>query len=376
VIPTLDDREVMMRFVTLVARLGDAHTRTFPVNDTKFLLCPLQLYWFEDGIYVINTMPDYREALYTRVIAINGIAVEDAIAALTPLVAHENEAGLKHRITLYLASPSLLHTLGLTSAQTTGHWLLEQADGTRFELDIAAIPSTEYMTYFGDHANAAQMAHLPLYRQNPADNYWFEYLESERTLYFQFNRCAEMKTLSFKHFNAALFDFIDSHPVERLVVDIRDNGGGDSTLLAPFITRLKAHPLNHRGTLFVIVGRGTFSSAVLNVLKLAQETEATFVGEATSGNPAHYGEVQSFVLPHSRMQVNYSTKYFPTSIFGMSKMTIGDLLGAFGYSLPRFPIPTPSKRTFVPEVYVAPTGSDYAAGRDPVMDYVLGTEMH
>ena len=267
----------------------------------------------------------------------------------------------------------MLYTLGLTPEQTTSHWLLERFDGTRFDLDMNAIPSTEYTAYFGDPANAVQIAQLPLYRQSKVDNYWFEYLETERTLYFQFNRCIEMGTLPFKRFNDTLFDFIDTHPVERLVVDMRDNGGGDSTLLVPFITRIKAHPLNRQGVLFVIVGRGTFSSAMLNALKLVQETEATFVGEPTSGSPAHYGEMQRFILPNSRMQVNYSTKYFPTSIYGMSEITIGDVLGAFGYSLPRFPVQASSECTFVPEVYVAPTGADYAAGRDPVMEYILET---
>lgn len=369
-IPTLDDRQIVVRFVQLGAMLGDAHTRAFPVNDTEFTLSPLQLYWFEDGIYVINAMPEYREALYARVVAVQDIPVQDVVAALTPLVAHENEAGLKQRVTLYLTSPSLLHTLGLTSGQETGQWLLERADGSRFTLEVEAISAADY-AYFGDPANAAYPAQLPLYRQNQEENYWFEYLETTRTLYLQFNRCAEMEGLPFKDFCQEMLAFIDAHPVERLVVDMRDNGGGDSSLLAPFVRQLKGHALNRQGALYVIVGRGTFSSAVLNALDLAQETEAIFVGEPTSGSPAHYGEMKSFVLPNSGMRVNYSTKYFSTSIFGMSPMTIGDVLGACGYTVRFFPVSKSPARTFEPEIHIAPTGADYAAGRDPVLEYIL-----
>jgi hypothetical protein len=370
-IPTSDDRQVIVRFVQLAAMLGDAHTRAFPVDDAEFTLSPLQLYWFHDGIHVVNAMPEYREALYVRVVEVEGIPVQDAVAALTALVAHENEAGLKQRVTLYLVSPNLLHTLGLTSAHITGHWLLERADGSRFALQAPPIPPADYTAYFGDPANAARPAQLPLYRKNQEDNYWFEYLEATRTLYFQFNRCAEMEGLPFKAFNKEMFVFVDAHPVERLVVDMRDNSGGNSSLLAPFLARLKVHPLNRRGALFVVVGRGTFSSAVLNALELVQETEAIFVGEPTSGSLAHYGEVQSFVLPNSGMRVNYSTKYFSTSLFGMSHMTVGDVLGACGYTLSLFPVSASPATTFEPEIHIAPTGADYAAGRDPVLEYIL-----
>lgn len=54
--------------------------------------------------------------------------------------------------------------------------------------------------------------------------------------------------------------------VEKLVVDIRNNGGGSSSLLDPFIDEIGKRDINAPDRLFVIVGRGTFSSAILNAL--------------------------------------------------------------------------------------------------------------
>jgi hypothetical protein len=34
------------------------------------------------------------------------------------------------------------------------------------------------------------------------------------------------------------------------------------------------------------------------------------VGEPTSGTASHFGEVRSFLLPHAKLTVNHSTKFF------------------------------------------------------------------
>jgi len=41
-----------------------------------------------------------------------------------------------------------------------------------------------------------------------------------------------------------------------------------------------------------------------------KNTEVVLVGEDTSGKPNHFGEVNRFVLPESRLIVSYPTRYF------------------------------------------------------------------
>ena len=55
-------------------------------------------------------------------------------------------------------------------------------------------------------------------------------------------------------FNRA-FAFADAHDVEKVVLDIRNNGGGNNTLTQPIIQNIVMRPsLNQRGKLFVIMG--------------------------------------------------------------------------------------------------------------------------
>jgi C-terminal processing protease CtpA/Prc len=147
-------------------------------------------------------------------------------------------------------------------------------------------------------------------------------------------------------FAAALSNFMDRNPVERMVIDLRLNGGGNSSIFEPLIKALsRRRDVNQTGRLFALIGRGTFSSACLNTLKLKRETKAILVGEPTGQRPNFYGEVETMTLPHSKLRVHYSTRHF--------RMMDGD------------------SPAFAPDIHVEPSSSDYASGRDPVLEQAL-----
>jgi len=130
------------------------------------------------------------------------------------------------------------------------------------------------------------------------------------------------------------------------IVDLRGNGGGNSALLMPFIQRLASRKnVNRPGGIIVLVGRGTFSSAHLNAVSLRTDLHAVLIGESTGQKPNAYGEVKTFALPHSRIEVRYSTKFWKTED--------GD------------------RPSMEPDVTIVPTSADFFAGRDPVLEAAL-----
>lgn len=165
-------------------------------------------------------------------------------------------------------------------------------------------------------------------------------------MYVQYNRCRPDPTLPMERFAAQVFAAADSLGAERLVIDMRLNGGGDSRVLQPFVNRLWRHRLNAPGRLFVAIGRQTFSSGMMNAAQLDRSTHATLVGEPTGGRPNHFGEVRSFRLPNSGATVYHSTRRFEM-------------------------LPGRDAPSLEPEVRVPVTWADYAAGRDPVLDVIL-----
>jgi C-terminal processing protease CtpA/Prc len=103
--------------------------------------------------------------------------------------------------------------------------------------------------------------------------------------------------------------------------------------------------INERGKLYVILGRFTFSSAIINAMDFSNKTQAIFVGEETSGKPNHYGEVRSFTLPNSGLNINYSTKYFKRSEKNL--------------------------KTITPDHIIETSFKDFKEGKDPVYDWII-----
>ncbi len=68
--------------------------------------------------------------------------------------------------------------------------------------------------------------------------------------------------------------------------------------------------------MYVLIGEGTFSSAILNAIELKTRLDATLVGRPTGGSVSHYGELESGTLPSSGLGYTWSSKYFDNGFEG------------------------------------------------------------
>jgi C-terminal processing protease CtpA/Prc len=176
--------------------------------------------------------------------------------------------------------------------------------------------------------------------------YWYEYWPEARTLYLQYNECRDLPGTPFASVVQSMFAVADSAPVERLIVDLRGNGGGDSRVVMPLLEGLSVHPgLSDRRHLYGLVGRGTCSSGMMAALDLERRFGALLVGEPTGGKPNAYGDIGRFELPHSKLVVQYSTK--------------------------RFTRGNGNKPSLMPHLPASLSLDDCLAGRDPVLEGAL-----
>lgn len=358
-IPSLPEHVIITRLVQLVARCNDAHTLV-DWSATTFRRYPLQLQALLDqngneGAYVTAVTTEtqasnrgavgYKRALGARLVRIGDTPIEVAGLAVAALISTENAQWIRARISAFITIPEFLHALGLLPEMERGRFTFEDAQRQQFELEFKPLARNVAVNWLT--APFLRRGSAPLRSTRPASVfYWYEYLAAQRTVYFQYNRCAELPGVPLAGFIQELLNFIDSNPVDRLVVDLRGNTGGNSALLQPFINGIRARPLlNQVGRLFVLIDRATFSSGMLNAFDLQTRTNATLAGEATGGKPNGYGEVRDFFLPNSNLRVVHSTRLFqivpgnPSSLF--------------------------------PSLTVELAIEDYLAGRDAVLERVL-----
>jgi C-terminal processing protease CtpA/Prc len=191
----------------------------------------------------------------------------------------------------------------------------------------------------------ASGAPLPLHRQRTEDNYWFTVIEDARTLYLQYRRCRHGPE-PFGAFAERVFRQLDQGAVDRLVVDVRHNGGGDSAVDDALVSGLQGRAAwRAPGRLFCIIGPATYSSGLWTANDLRQ-LGAVLVGSPTGGKPNSYGNVQTLTLPNSGIPVNYSTREF--------RIIQGD-----------------DPAWLAPALPAEPTIDDVRAGRDPVLEAAI-----
>ncbi len=340
------DSDLVLALMKLVASAHVGHTVVQPPNGPRgFHRLPLGLYWYSDGLAVTSAAEQYTQALGTRVVRIGSMTPEKLEAAVAPYISYENDVWLHQQSPSFMTIVELLRHLGIASDDGSVEFTMAKPGDKPFTMKISpANPGVRVPL-----VNVTDAFHIPtpLFRKQPQSYYWYEYLAEQRTLYIQYNRCQDDPQLSFAEFTKKVLDFADAHPVERVIVDLRFNSGGNSNVIKPLENGLKARPaLSKYGHLYALMGRATFSSGLLAAVDFRDDLHAILIGEPSGEKPNSYGEIKYLTLPNSKVEVQYSTKFFTI-------IKNGD--------------PT----TFDPDVSVPHSLADALAGRDPALEAAL-----
>ncbi|MEP1151552.1 MAG: S41 family peptidase, partial [Balneola sp.] len=272
---------------------------------------PYNLYWFNDGIYVQGVHKNYKEALGAKVITIGSMPVEKAINAIKPVVSSENDQFFKGVGLNYLGVPEVMHAKRIIRDISKVTMTLEK-NGKQFNITFVPRQSNSFPGNYGliqsqgQWLDARPVSSTPLWLKHFDKRYYFEYLSKEKTVYVRQSSVIHDEE-RIEDFYSRVFDFIDNNEVEKLIIDLRLNGGGDNFNNKSVILGLiKSEKINQKGRLFVVIGRRTFSAAQNLVNEIENYTEATFVGEPTAENVNFYGDSRTETLPNSKLSIRLS----------------------------------------------------------------------
>lgn len=298
-IPQLNDGQITVEMMKLVAMVGDAHTALW----AQFTPLPVRLQWFSDGLFVNGAAPEYSRALGAKVIEIGNLPVDQAYAAISTVIPHENDQWVRQMSQIYLGNADVLAGLGVTPGPGPVRYLFQDLKGAQFELQVS--PSSSDLLWLPDWTTGL----VPAWLENESLNYWFQYLPTTQTIYLAYNRCRQRPELSFADFLNQVLAFSRQQPVSHIVVDFRNNTGGDSRVFQPFLDLMSANPYL-RSKVTAIIGKATISSGVMNVSALAYQYGIPLIGEPSGGDPSSYGNTVETALPNSWLYIDCSTQFF------------------------------------------------------------------
>lgn len=184
---------------------------------------------------------------------------------------------------------------------------------------------------------------------------------------------------NFKSVIASFFEQIKNSQTENLILDLRNNQGGDiengvyllSYLLdkpfsivqkyyrvdknklkqckGPSLGRHNPKSNPFKGKLYVLINGGSFSNSGIVASCLESNLRATFIGQETGGNPnVIAGFTKDITLPNTKVQVQLPTKQF----------VITDKFNNDGHGV-------------IPDHTVEPILKDILENKDTVLDYTI-----
>ncbi|HEU5310248.1 MAG TPA: hypothetical protein VFV24_02240, partial [Candidatus Eisenbacteria bacterium] len=315
-IPSMSDDEIVVGLLRVAAMPRDGHTHVIPwggplATGTVF---PVRFYRFSDGVFVTAATKEQAELAGARVERIGDVPADEALLRVSDLAGYDNSYQRLERAPFALITPMLAHGAGLTSSRESMELAVVTRKGARKTVRVAAVPEPNHGAWLIDASLAPEgfATTAPPVASRPRSwprqaYYWFETLPGTKTVYVQFNEVAHMREEPFDRFCERLWAHVDSSGADRLVLDIRNNGGGNNQILKPLYHGvIKRDGINRRGAFVTIIGRRTYSAAMNCVAFLEVHTNVLFAGEPTGAAPCQAGDAARFTLPKSGMPFQVS----------------------------------------------------------------------
>lgn len=333
----------LLDLMRLTALTGDSHTMISVGSAADFRIYPFAVVRRGESWYLSAVPSKDENLLCQEVTKLAGKPVPEVIGAFGTLFSSDNPVRLQRQFRQSCNVADIYEYLGLVEAGAP--LALTLKNGKTLTLEPVA-PADMNQT------ETARLADR--ITQSPAttatDAYYFAKPLNPKTYYIQYNTCREAEDLSMEDFAALVRADLDAGSYGRVLLDLRNNGGGSDGVIWPLLEVLREE-MDAGTELVGLIGEATFSSALINAVEI-QEMGGVLAGESAGGSVCHFGAVQGFSLPNSGVRGQLSSKYIDLN-------TLLDAGAGRGVE------------ALEPDVSIPQTLADTLAGKDTAVEWLL-----
>ena len=340
---TAGDTEFLLDLMSLTALAGDSHTSIAIGGAAALRAYPFAMVRRSESWYLSAVAPEEKELLCQEVTELAGKPVEEVIDAFGTLFSSDNRVHLRRSFRQACNVADIYEYLGLVKAGEpltvtlkNGKDLALEPMGLEEMNQLKALRISDRIK--GQPETAAQ------------DAYYLAKPLTEEVYYIQYNVCGEAKDLPMEDFAAQVTKDLRAGDYSRILLDLRNNGGGSDGVIWPLLDYLRL-AMDGGCELVGLIGEATFSSALINAVEI-QEMGGVLAGEPAGGSVCHFGAVKTFQLPNSKVRGQVSSKYLDLN-------TLLDAAAGRGVV------------ALEPDTLVYQTLEDTLAGKDTLVDWLL-----
>lgn len=306
-LPNYNKYQVMVDMMRITRLIGDGHT-LYGYWSTTYSRFPVYFRLFDNELRVTKTTLEYRHLLGNKLTAVDGTKIGELLNIISPVVQGvDNQYSLEHFLPYTINVAEVLFGLKLTKQLNIANFKFTDDNGNDQSVVLNAISHHELKRLMTEGINE-RSKHFgePLKSTNGIS------LSADlqtNTAYIKFDSYPGF--LKMLLFARGVKKQIVKHQLQHLIIDLRENGGGnffEGLVLAQILVTIDNLDWEHG--IYALIGKETFSAGVSNAAQFKQILNAKLVGETTGGNPYGYQDADSFVLPNSNCTVQYSKRLF------------------------------------------------------------------
>jgi len=302
--------DLIIDLMRLTQKIDDGHT-ALSLRGVERHFFPIEIYKVENQWRVIKTTKKYKNLLGKVLTKIEDKEINSVASEVSQVAQYiENKQSADVRTGEYMTISELLFGLNIIQSPTKAQFtFLDTATGKEEAVNLKAINHEDYFdnTQFESFHISTPEIQKP--RDSKHDFLWFSPIKDTEGIYIKFESYPSFEEM--ESFSGKTLNFINEHEIKQVVIDLRNNGGGDffvGTFLAYYLNL--ADSIDWNSGVYVMTDKITFSAATINASQFQKILNAKIVGEPTGSNPTGYQDMGQFTLPNSGMIVTYSKRLF------------------------------------------------------------------
>ena len=373
---TMSDAEFYLATASITALADNGHSNTSlsPIYN-EFGVAPIRAYWFDEGLTITRADAAHENLIGARITAIEGLSIEDQLAKIDAY--HGGTVGALKAYTAlgFMMSLALQEAMGVVADGTLsvevvtarGETEVVDFDGADMSTSIGRVWPWEQLVEGKENDSHTWVSARPvaeaLWLASSDKVFQFKRLAGN-VAYIQFRQNMSSQDEDIRAFMAGVSDELTAKPASNIILDNRQNIGGDLTQTASFGLALPGH-LEAGGKIYSLTSNATFSAGIYNAMtpKAAAPDRTLVMGQVVGDRTAFWAERwMGFELPQTGWALNYSLQKHDIGE-GCNDASVCHLAGRGPINIT---VGTVEPDHIVPMMY-----ADYIAGRDAVLEAAL-----